>query len=62
MDEIVRNSVQSYCNRLEKLPVRESVRIPGFFVWEGKYDADLLGYMAEIIGEPSKKSKKKLVD
>ena len=52
MNEVVRNSVQVYHDRLARLPVRESEVLAGFLVWEGDYDPNLLGYMADKIGRP----------
>jgi uncharacterized membrane protein len=55
-DDIARQSVQIYLNKLEKYPVKLVVALPGDFrenlyVWEGKYDPNFLGYMAQHFEE-----------
>ena len=43
--EIVKNSVQIWANKIDKLPIFEFINQNGLYYWGGKYDKDFLGYM-----------------
>ena len=43
--EIVKNSVQIWANKLDKLPIEEFEQHKDLYYWVGKYDPEFLGYM-----------------
>jgi CRISPR-associated endonuclease/helicase Cas3 len=47
--EILMGSVQMWGRKIERLAVQEYRQYPGLYRWNGRYEEDFLGYMADVL-------------